>query len=99
LPQLPTLGDLAAWLGIEPDELHWLADRWRVPAHCAATPLHHYSYKAIEKRDVRCRIIEIPKPRLRALQRKVLSGLLDLIPAHESAQGDSSGQDNLAENR
>lgn len=74
LPQLSTLGDLAAWLEVEPDELHWFADRWRMPAHSAATPLHHYSYKAIEKRDGRCPIIEISKSRLRALQRKVLSG-------------------------
>jgi hypothetical protein len=92
LPQLPTLGDLAAWLGIERDELHWFADRWRVPAHSAATPLHHYSYKAIEKRDGRCRIIEIPKPRQRALQLKVLSGLLDRIPAHESVPGFRRGR-------
>ncbi len=92
LPQLPTLGDLAAWLAVEPDELHWFADRWRVPAHSAATPLHHYSYKAIEKRDGRCRIIEIPKSRLRALQRKVLLGLLDRIPAHDSAHGFRRGR-------
>ncbi|PRY03115.1 reverse transcriptase family protein [Paraburkholderia sp. BL25I1N1] len=92
LPQLPTLGDLAAWLKVEPDELDWFADRWRVPAHSAATPLHHYSYKAIEKCDGRCRIIEIPKSRLRALQRKVLSGLLDRIPAHESAHGFRRGR-------
>jgi RNA-directed DNA polymerase len=45
LPQLPTLGDLAAWLEIEPDELDWFADRWRVPAQDAGTRLHHYSYK------------------------------------------------------
>ncbi|MFM0664312.1 RNA-directed DNA polymerase, partial [Paraburkholderia sediminicola] len=76
LPQLPTLGDLAAWLEIESNELDWFADRWRVQAQSAATPLHHYSYKAIEKRDGRCRIIEVPKSRLRALQRKVLHGLL-----------------------
>ncbi|MFM0183105.1 hypothetical protein PQR52_31845 [Paraburkholderia aspalathi] len=80
LPQLPTLGDLAAWLEVEPDELDWFADRRRVPAQSAATPLHHYSYKAIEKRDGRCRIIEVPKSRLRALQRKVLHGLLDRVP-------------------
>jgi hypothetical protein len=92
LPQLPTLGDLAAWLDIEPDELHWFADRWRVPSHSAATPLHHYSYKAIEKRDGRCRIIEIPKSRLRALQRKVLSGLLDRSPVHDSVHGFRRGR-------
>lgn len=92
LPQLPTLGDLAAWLEIEPNELDWFADRWRVPAQSAATPLHHYSYKAIEKRDGRCRIIEVPKSRLRALQRKVLHGLLDRIPAHDAVHGFRRGR-------
>lgn len=85
LPQLPTIGDLAAWLDVEPLELDWFADRWRVAAHDATTRLHHYSYKAIEKRDGRCRIIEIPKSRLRELQRKVLHGLLDRIPAHDAS--------------
>lgn len=92
LPQLPTLADLAAWLEVEPSELDWFADRWRVPVQSAATPLHHYSYKMIEKRDGRCRIIEIPKSRLRTLQRKVLSGLLDRIPTHEAAHGFRRGR-------
>ncbi|MFP3563798.1 reverse transcriptase family protein [Paraburkholderia sp. SIMBA_030] len=95
LPQLPTLGDLAAWLGIEPDELDWFADRWRVPAQSAATPLHHYSYKAIEKRDGRCRIIEVPKSRLRALQRKVLRDLLDRVPAHDAVHGFRRGRNTV----
>ncbi|WP_370712099.1 reverse transcriptase family protein [Paraburkholderia sp. IW21] len=92
LPQLPTLGDLAAWLEIEAAELDWFADRWRVPAQNATAPLHHYSYKAIEKRDGRCRIIEIPKSRLRSLQRKVLHGLLDRIPTHDAAHGFRRGR-------
>ncbi|MFM0364533.1 RNA-dependent RNA polymerase family protein [Paraburkholderia sediminicola] len=92
LPQLPTLGDLAAWLEVEPDELDWFADRWRVPAQSAATPLHHYSYKVIEKRDGRCRIIEVPKSRLRALQRKVLHGLLDRVPAYDAVHGFRRGR-------
>ncbi|MFM0064441.1 reverse transcriptase family protein [Paraburkholderia aspalathi] len=95
LPQLPTLGDLAAWLEVEPDELDWFADRRRVPAQSAATPLHHYSYKAIEKRDGRCRIIEVPKSRLRALQRKVLHGLLDRVPAHDAVHGFRRGRNTV----
>jgi hypothetical protein len=95
LPQLPTLGDLAAWLDMEPLELDWFADRWRVAAHDATTRLHHYSYKAIEKRDGRCRIIEIPKSRLRELQRKVLHGLLDRIPAHDAVHGFRRGRNTV----
>jgi RNA-directed DNA polymerase len=95
LPQLPTLGDLAAWLEIEPDELDWFADRWRVPAQDAGTRLHHYSYKVVEKRDGRCRIIEVPKSRLRALQRKVLHGLLDRVPAHNAVHGFRRGRNTV----
>ncbi|SIO61458.1 RNA-directed DNA polymerase [Burkholderia sp. GAS332] len=95
LPQLPTLGDLAEWLVIEPDELDWFADRWRVPAQDAGTRLHHYSYKVVEKRDGRCRIIEVPKSRLRALQRKVLQGLLDRVPAHDVVHGFRSGRNTV----
>ncbi|MDR6495531.1 hypothetical protein J2797_005453 [Paraburkholderia terricola] len=95
LPQLPTIGDLAAWLDVEPLELDWFADRWRVAAHDATTRLHHYSYKAIEKRDGRCRIIEIPKSRLRELQRKVLHGLLDRIPAHDAVHGFRRGRNTV----
>lgn len=92
MPQLPTLGDLAAWMKVEPSELDWFADRRRVSAQSAATPLHHYSYKTIEKRDGRCRIIEMPKSRLRTLQQKVLSGLLDRIPAHDAVHGFRRGR-------
>ncbi|MFM0158892.1 reverse transcriptase family protein [Paraburkholderia sediminicola] len=95
LPQLPTLGDLAAWLEIEPEELDWFADRWRVPAQDAGTRLHHYSYKVVEKRDGRCRIIEVPKSRLRALQRKVLHGLLDRAPAHDAVHGFRRGRNTV----
>jgi hypothetical protein len=95
LPQLPTLGDLAEWLELEPDELDWFADRWRVPAQNAGTPLHHYSYKVVDKRDGRCRIIEVPKSRLRALQRKVLHGLLDRVPAHDAVHGFRRGRNTV----
>lgn len=92
LPQLVTSVDLATWLEVEPQELDWFADQWRVNACAATTPLHHYSYKTVEKRDGRRRIIEIPKSRLRALQRKVLHGLLDRIPTHEAAHGFRCGR-------
>jgi RNA-directed DNA polymerase len=92
LPQLPTLGDLAAWLEVEAAELDWFADRWRVLPRGADTPLHHYTYKTIEKRDGRCRLIEIPKSRLRSLQRKILHGLLERVPAHDCVHGFRKGR-------
>jgi RNA-directed DNA polymerase len=95
LPHLRTLKDLADWLELHPDELEWFADRWRVSSSQANGPLHHYAYKVVEKRDGRCRIIEMPKSNLRALQRKVLHGLLDRVPAHDSAHGFRQGRSTL----
>ncbi|RFU47563.1 RNA-directed DNA polymerase [Paraburkholderia sp. DHOC27] len=92
LPQLPTLGDLAAWLEVDDADLGWFADQWRVMPQASSTPLHHYSYKAIEKRDGRCRLIEMPKSRLRDLQRKILKGLLEHVPPHECAHGFRKGR-------
>ncbi|WP_090680974.1 reverse transcriptase family protein [Paraburkholderia phenazinium] len=95
LPKLATLGDLAAWLEVEVAELDWFADRWRVLPQGADTPLHHYTYKAIEKRDGRCRLIEIPKSRLRSLQRKILHGLLDRVPPHDCVHGFRKGRNTV----
>jgi RNA-directed DNA polymerase len=92
LPRLPTLGKLAEWLEVDDTQLDWFADRWRVEPRSAQTPLHHYTYKAIEKRDGRSRLIERPKPRLRDLQRKILHGLLDLVPCHDAAHGFRRGR-------
>lgn len=87
LPLIPTLSDLATWLGTSSAELGWFADRWRLSAQKPTAPLHHYSYKTIEKRDGRCRLIEIPKSRLRSLQRKILHDLLEQVPPHDAAHG------------
>lgn len=87
LPQLATLEDLADWLELSLDDLDWLADPqgWRSPK--AESPLEHYRYHWRRKRDGGLRLIEAPKPRLRGLQRRILHGLLDLVPAHPAAMG------------
>jgi RNA-directed DNA polymerase len=95
LPQVPTLGDLASWLEVEATDLEWFADCWRVMPQSAGTPLHHYSYKAIEKRDGRCRLIEVPKSRLRGVQRRILHGLLERVPPHECVHGFRKGRNTV----
>ena len=87
LPALDTLADLADWLEISGEALDWLADPdgWRAPP--APSPVEHYRYHWQPKRDGRPRLIEAPKPRLRALQRRILHGLLDHVPTHPAAVG------------
>ena len=89
LPDLPTLGDLAAWLGISASELDWFADvRGMNPAE---GPLCHYRYVWVSK-SYGMRLVEVPKVRLRDIQRKILRGILDLVPAHAAAHGFRHGR-------
>jgi hypothetical protein len=89
LPSLPTTRDLADWLGIAPGDLEWFADLRRMNSE--AGPLAHYRYRWIDKRTGK-RIVEIPKPRLKELQGKVLHGILDTVSAHEAAHGFRKGR-------
>lgn len=86
LPDLPASADLAQWLGLSISELDWFADRWRVET-LPLTSLQHYHYRWVPKRSGGWRLIEIPKPRLRAMQQKILHELLDLLPLHAAAHG------------
>ncbi|MCA8352119.1 reverse transcriptase family protein [Burkholderia cepacia] len=91
VPQWATPGDLADWLGVRVTELDWLSDHWRVDARSGATPLHHYTYVAHDKRSGGCRLVEIPKGRLREAQRRILHGLLDRIAPHDAVHGFRKG--------
>ncbi|MBN3819692.1 RNA-directed DNA polymerase, partial [Paraburkholderia sp. Se-20369] len=66
--------------------------RRRVAARAGDTPLHHYTYRAFDKRSGGCRLIEIPKGRLREAQRGILHGLLDRVPPHDAAHGFRKGR-------
>lgn len=84
LPDLPTPGDLARWLGISVGELDWFADvRGMNPPE---GPLCHYRYTWIRKRHG-VRLVEAPKVRLREIQRRILREILDPVPVHRAAHG------------
>ena len=89
IPTLESLGALAEWLEVTPDELAWFADRngllpRRVPP---VGPLVHYNYRILAKASGDIRLIESPKRRLKHIQRRILSGILEGIPAHPAAHG------------
>ena len=87
LPTLPTEAALADWLVMPPERLAYFADlRGRAEAH-EETAVNHYVYKARRKRSGGVRLIEAPKPGLKGLQRTILHGLLDHVPAHPAAYG------------
>lgn len=87
LPNLPSVGDIADWLRLDLGDLEWLADARGWEARAADDRLRHYVYRWIPKRTGGHRLLEIPKPALRAIQRKIVHELLDYVPTHESAHG------------
>lgn len=89
LPALSTPADLAAWLGIDPGRLDWFADLQELNG--AAGPLCHYSYVWVPKSWGR-RLMEVPKLRLRAIQRRILREILDPVPVHRAAHGFRRGK-------
>ncbi|MDC8758923.1 reverse transcriptase family protein [Janthinobacterium fluminis] len=91
LPGLAGSAELARWLRVTPGELAWYADQWRDNA-AADQALGHYRYRWLAKRSGGLRLLEMPKLRLRAIQRQVLRGLLDRVPAHPAAHGFRRGR-------
>ncbi len=94
LPAWPTEADLAAWLGLSLDELDHFAGPSQRYRETVSTPLRpraeatrHYRCLLIPKRRGGLRLIEAPMPRLRALQRRLLDGLLHALPCHEAVHG------------
>lgn len=90
LPNIPTSVDLAAWLDISIEDLEWFADvRHMVKA---PGPLCHYHFRWLPKRSGGWRLVEIPKQRLRDLQRKILREVLDPVMPHDAAHGFRRGR-------
>jgi RNA-directed DNA polymerase len=84
VPRIETTGDLADWLALTPTELDWFADLKGLATH---GKLQHYNYRVLTKTDGAVRVIESPKPRLKWIQQRMLSGILNRIPPHACAHG------------
>ena len=87
VPPLVTVGELAAWLNLDLDQLEWWADRRSLERSMPDGPLRRYDYHWQPKRDGSSRLIEIPRPGLKAAQRRLLAGLIGQIPPHPAAHG------------
>ncbi|MBS0660102.1 MAG: RNA-directed DNA polymerase [Verrucomicrobia bacterium] len=86
VPPLTTPGELAAWLRLSPEELLFLAARWR--ERLPSEPrVRHYHYAWHPRRHGPPRLLEVPKARLKWVQRRILRGILDHIPPHAAAHG------------
>lgn len=79
--------ELADWLGLTPQELDWFADQRRLACKQDRPKLSHYRYHLLSGKSGKIRVIEAPKPRLRAIQRRILTEILDQVPPHAAAHG------------
>jgi hypothetical protein len=91
IPALATPAELADWLGLSPEQLDWLSDERRGHGRAVKPPLQHYRYAFLGKRGGTPRLIEAPKPRLKAIQRRILHEILSAVPVHDRANGFVAG--------
>ena len=87
VPVIESVGGLADWFEITVDELLWFADLKGLAYKTKNPRLGHYHYRVLTKKSGAIRLIEIPKPRLKELQREILAQILDKVPPHSAAHG------------
>lgn len=87
VPSITTTGQLAAQLSIPHRHLEWFADPAGREAWETTEQLRHYRYRWIHKQSGGQRLLETPKPKLKRIQRMILSKILNRIPVHPSAHG------------
>jgi RNA-directed DNA polymerase len=89
------VGELGEYLQVTLGDVQWFADRRGMQIREVKEQFHHYTYRWIPKRDGRVRLLEQPKPRLKHLQRVLLSRIIGLIPVHDAAHGFVTGRSAL----
>src|ERR1035438_4223358 len=92
LPVIENVSDLADWLCLSIGELEWYADLKGLGYKHPKPKLQHYHYRILPKRSGGVRLLEGPKSNLKALQRRILSGILDRIPVHPAVHGFVKGR-------
>jgi len=86
-PALDSLDQLRRWLRLSTGELLWFCDVYGNGRRACATALRHYRHRWIAKRSGGLRLLEIPKARLKRMQRRILDELLSHAAIHPAATG------------
>ncbi|MBI2804155.1 MAG: RNA-directed DNA polymerase [Planctomycetes bacterium] len=92
VPVLATPVQLAHWLNVPLTRLEWLADIKEWTLRQADAKLRHYVNVWVPRRRGKPRLLEAPKPHLKAIQRRILHEILDHIPPHDTAHGFRTGR-------
>jgi len=87
LPEIESPAALAEWLMLDLTDLLWFTDLKGLEAKGCPPRTSHYHYIVQAKRSGGLRSIEAPRQRLKALQRQVLSQILEQIPPYPAAHG------------
>ena len=87
LPELPNIEALADWVSTSPERLRYFADPSGRHEDHGETAVNHYHYYLRKKSSGGDRLIEAPKQTLKAMQRRILRGILDQVPTHQDAFG------------
>jgi RNA-directed DNA polymerase len=92
VPIIHDVGALAAVLGVTVPDLQWFSDRRAYQIREPTEQLNHYRYTWIPKGNGKYRLLEEPKPRLKAIQRQLLGEIVSKIPVHDSVHGFVTGR-------
>jgi hypothetical protein len=87
LPRFDTPQELADWLGLGVGQLAWLTHRCDQAHRPRDVRNAHYHFHWVRKRVTGYRLIEAPKPLLRAAQQKILQEILNRVPPHPAVHG------------
>lgn len=94
LPRLDKPDDVVRLLGLRDfRELVLLADPSRWQRGHAPRALRNYRVRTIPKANGKRRLLYIPKPRLKAAQRRILREILNRVPPHPAATAFHPGAD------
>jgi RNA-directed DNA polymerase len=89
---LDTPGDVAAWLELSSEELTWFADVAAASRRRRREVAQHYTWDWVARGERLPRLLEAPKQRLKAIQRRVLREVLEKLPVHDAAHGFVAGR-------
>ena len=92
IPKIESVPALAEWLGTDIGYLEWFADLKGLSSKTKQSKLRHYSYQILIKDAASVRLIEAPKQALKRIQQRILSGILDRVPAHAATHGFVKGR-------
>ena len=90
--EIDSVTKLAELLELSDGQLAWLADVRGLERTVSEPKLRNYRYRTMPRRGGLPRVIEVPKARLKEIQRWLLHEILDHIPPHDAAHGFTRGR-------